>query len=288
MGRKRILVLGSNGMAGHVMTTFLEEKGTYEVSNLAHRKKLNESTQLLDVTNFTEFEAFLNKKHYDVIINCIGILNQYAYEFKDKAILLNSYLPHFLEKKYRSGGTKIIHLSTDCVFSGKSGPYTETSFKDGDTYYDRTKALGEIFDDSNLTVRTSIIGPDMNYDGIGLFNWFMKSKGKVDGYVNSIWTGITTTELAKAVEKAIIRDISGIYHLASAKSISKYELLLLLKDVFKKKDVSINKYLNELSDKSLINTRNDFDYKVPDYELMVSEMREWILRHPSFYTYYNM
>jgi dTDP-4-dehydrorhamnose reductase len=128
----------------------------------------------------------------------------------------------------------------------------------------------------------------MNYDGIGLFNWFMKSKGKINGYVNSIWTGITTTELAKAVEEAIINDISGIYHLASGRSISKYELLLLLKDVFKKEDVFINKYQNELSDKSLINTRNDFAYKVPDYEFMVSEMREWMLRHLSFYTYYNV
>lgn len=288
MSRKKILVLGSTGMAGHVMTTFLEESGAYDVFNLAHKKKLNEKSYLLDVTDFLNLEAFLDKENFDVIINCIGILNQFATTFKDKAILLNSYLPHFLEAKYKGGHTKIIHLSTDCVFSGKTGSYTETSFKDGDTYYDRTKAIGEIYEGRNLTVRTSIVGPDINYDGIGLFNWFMKAKGKINGYVNSIWTGVTTIELAKAVEKAVINDISGIYHLVSEKRINKYELLLLFKEVFKKQDVHIDEYCNDLLDKSLLNTRKDFDYKVPDYKFMISEMREWILRHPSFYPYYNV
>ena len=287
MGRKRILVLGSTGMAGHVMTTFFEETGVYDVFNLAHKKKLNEKSYLLDAADFSEFKAFLDKNDFDVVINCIGILNQYADAFKDRAILLNSYLPHFLEVRYKDSNTKIIHLSTDCVFSGKTGPYTETSFKDGDTYYDRTKAIGEINEGRNLTVRTSIIGPDMNYDGIGLFHWFMKSRGKINGYVNAIWTGITTIELAKALEQAIKSDLSGIYHLVSPKSINKYDLLLLFKDVFNKKDVQIDKYYNPILDKSLINTRRDFNYKVPDYPAMISEMREWIAGHPSFYPHYT-
>ncbi|QNU66872.1 SDR family oxidoreductase [Ruminiclostridium herbifermentans] len=287
MGKKKILILGSTGMAGHVITTYFEESGAYEVFNLAHKKKLNEKTYVLDVTDFTAFEAFLNKEDFDIIVNCIGILNQYADANKAKAILLNSYLPHFLENKFRNTQVKIIHLSTDCVFSGKTGSYTETAFKDGDSYYDRTKALGEIVDGRNLTFRTSIIGPDINHDGIGLFNWFMKSKGIINGYVNSIWTGVTTIELAKAIEKAIEKDISGLYHLVSKKSINKYELLLLIKNIFNKNDVRIDKYHNELIDKSLINTRSDFDYDVIDYSKMISEMKKWILAHPTFYTHYS-
>lgn len=288
MSKKKILVLGSTGMAGHVMTAYLEEKQTYDVFNLAHKRKLNENTFILDVTKFTEFEEYLDKEGFDVIINCIGILNQYAEASKDKAILLNSYLPHFLQSKFKNLSTKIIHISTDCVFSGKTGPYTENSFKDGDSYYDRTKALGEIYDNNNLTIRTSIIGPDINYNGIGLFNWFMKSQGKVNGYINSIWTGVTTVELAKAVDMAIIKDISGLYHLVPEKSINKYELLLLFKDIFNKKDIYINKYNNEPIDKRLLNTRHDFDYEVPDYITMISEMKEWVLNHLYFYENYRL
>jgi dTDP-4-dehydrorhamnose reductase len=287
MGKKKILVLGSTGMAGHVITIYFEESGAYEVFNLAHKKKLNEKTYVLDVTDFIAFEELLNKEDFDIIVNCIGLLNQYADANKDKAILLNSYLPHFLETKFRGSSVKIIHLSTDCVFSGKTGSYAEAAFRDGDSYYDRTKALGEIIEGRNLTFRTSIIGPDINYDGIGLFNWFMKSKGKINGYANSIWTGVTTIELAKAIEKAIVKDISGLYHLVTEKSINKHELLLLIKDIFNKNDVHIEKYQNELIDKSLINTRQDFDYDVLDYNKMISEMKEWILVHPYFYTHYS-
>ena len=287
MGKKKILILGSTGMAGHVITTYFEENGAYEVFNLAHKKRLNEKTYVLDVTDFIEFEEFLKKEDFDIIVNCIGILNQYADANKGKAILLNSYLPHFLENKFRGSLVKIIHLSTDCVFSGKSGSYIETAFRDGDSYYDRTKAIGEIMEGRNLTFRTSIIGPDLNYDGIGLFNWFMKSKGTINGYANSIWTGVTTIELAKAIEKAIEKDISGLYHLVAEKSINKYELLLLIKKIFSKNDISIDKYQNEPLDKSLINTRNDFEYNVQDYNKMISEMKAWILAHPSFYTHYT-
>lgn len=286
MDRQKILILGSTGMAGHVMTMFFEECGAYDVYNLAHKKKLNEKSYLCDATDFLKLGAFLEQEDFDVIINCIGILNQNAAKNRDRAILLNSYLPHFLEARFRQSHTKIVHLSTDCVFSGKSAPYTETSFRDGDTYYDRTKAIGEICEGRNLTVRTSIIGPDINYDGIGLFNWFMKSKGSINGYVNAIWTGITTIELAKAVEKALKNDLSGIYHLVPEESINKYELLLLFQEIFNKNDVRVDKYFNDRIDKSLINTRNDFDYKVPAYKIMITGMKNWILAHPELYPLY--
>lgn len=286
MGGNKILVLGASGMAGHVVTTFLEEKGIYEVANLVHKKKLNDKSHVVDATDFRELNKFLDSGRFDVIINCIGILNQNATEFIANAILLNSYLPHYLEDRFKNSQTRIIHLSTDCVFSGKTGSYDENSFKDGDKAYDRTKALGEICSDHSLTIRTSIIGPDINEDGIGLFNWFMKSKGQINGYVNSIWTGITTIELAKAIEKMIDADLSGIYHLVPEKSINKYELLVLLKNIFNREDLNISEYYNDIVDKSLINTRRDFGYKFPDYPAMIGGMKEWINQHRSLYPHY--
>jgi dTDP-4-dehydrorhamnose reductase len=288
LGGIKILVLGASGMAGHVITTFMEEKGIYDVANLVHRKKLNDESCIVDVTDFTELNKFLASDCFDVIINCIGILNQYAAEFIANAILLNSYLPHYLEDRYKGSQTKIIHLSTDCVFSGKTGSYSEISFRDGDKPYDRTKALGEIYSDHSLTIRTSIIGPDINEDGIGIFNWFMKSKGKINGYVNSIWTGITTIELAKAIEKMIAADLNGLYHLVPEKSISKYELLVLLKNIMNRNDIDISAYNNDIVDKSLLNTRKDFEYIVPDYSAMIYGMKEWIKQHQSLYPHYNL
>jgi len=107
---------------------------------------------------------------------------------------------------------KIIQISTDCVFSGKDGGYKEDSFRDGDTIYARTKALGEINNNKDLTIRTSIIGPDINEDGIGLFHWFMKQSGTIYGFRNAYWTGVTTIELAKGIEKFIEYNVTGIYH----------------------------------------------------------------------------
>ncbi|MFZ7102553.1 MAG: dTDP-4-dehydrorhamnose reductase family protein [Peptococcaceae bacterium] len=288
MNKQKILVLGSTGMAGHVITTFLTEQEKYEVFNLARKKKLNEKSYLLDASDFTKLDLFLDKENFAVIINCIGILNQFADEFKGRAILLNSYLPHFLADKYQGTGTKIIHLSTDCVFSGKTGSYLETSYKDSDSFYGRTKALGEICNNRNTTIRTSIIGPDLSNSGIGLFNWFMHSQGSVKGFANSIWTGITTIELAKAIEKIIDQDLTGIYHLVPEKSISKYELLVIFKEVFQRDQVCVREYANEFNDKSLMNTRCDFDYKIPDYQFMATEMKEWILHHKSFYAHYDI
>ena len=94
-------------------------------------------------------------------------------------------------------------MSTDCVFSGKTGWYSETSSRDGETFYDRSKALGELENNKDLTFRNSIIGPDLNKNGIGLFNWFMKQEGQIYGFTKAIWTGVTTLTLAKAMERCV-------------------------------------------------------------------------------------
>ncbi|KNF09647.1 dTDP-4-dehydrorhamnose reductase [Gottschalkia purinilytica] len=283
---KKVLILGSTGMAGHVIYRYFEELGIYELYNLSHSYKLNENTKILDVRKLDVFEKFLDEIKFDIIVNCIGLLNDFAERSPKDAILVNSYLPKFLEEKYLDSNTKIIHLSTDCVFSGKQGSYSENSFKDGNTIYALTKSIGEIDNNKDLTIRTSIIGPDINKNGIGLFNWFMKQSGNIKGYKNVIWTGITTIELAKAIQEFINQNITGIYHLIPKEKISKYELLILLKSTFGKSEINIYEDNQIISDKSLLNTRTDFNYMVHEYTEMLKHMKTWIEANKKNYDHY--
>lgn len=177
-------------------------------------------------------------------------------------------------------------MSTDCVFSGKAAPYSENSIRDGETFYDRTKGLGEIDSPRHLTFRNSIIGPDLKEHGIGLFNWFMKQNGPINGYTGAIWTGVTTLTLAKAMERAAMEGTTGLYHLVNPVSINKFDLLQLFNKHFKDNQITINPSSLVNLDKTLINTRNDFSYKVPSYEEMIIEMKDWIYAHKKLYPHY--
>jgi dTDP-4-dehydrorhamnose reductase len=282
----KILVLGAGGMAGHLVSLYLRENGL-SVDTLSARHAIDKNTRILDVTDSAKFRIFLDSTKYDIVINCIGLLIKQSEERKDLAAYLNSYLPHFLEKYYSDSQTKIIHLSTDCVFSGQNPPYRENSPYDAQTFYDRSKALGEILNNKDLTFRMSIIGPDMNKDGIGLFNWFYQQSGEVSGFTKAIWNGITTLELAKGIKAAIEQNLIGVYHLVPKDNISKYDLLLLFKDTFGRTDINIKPDNKTMAgDKTLINTRKDFDNKVPDYKIMVQEMKNWIDSHNKLYKHY--
>ncbi|MDD2574221.1 MAG: sugar nucleotide-binding protein [Bacillota bacterium] len=287
---KRILVLGSTGMAGHVITMWLGKNPDYEVFNVSRRSCLNRHTALIDAMDIGRLDDYLREISPDVIVNCIGILNQYASAEKDKAVFLNSYLPHYLERRYRGSSTRIIHLSTDCVFSGKDGDYPENAFRDGDDFYARTKAIGEIVNNKDITIRTSIIGPDMRLEGIGLFNWFMKSKGIICGYTRAFWNGVTTIELARLVETMLDSNTSGLVHFVNRNKISKHRLLTIIKQKFQRNDIEIEESENTVSDKSLLNTREDFVYPVPAYTEMIGEMKEWVdnnkLLYPHYFTHY--
>jgi len=157
----KVLVLGATGMAGHIIALYFKEKG-YEVISYSRFPFVFTENIIGDVFDTEKFKSVLIEGNYDAVINCIGILNQYAEDNPSKAIYLNAYLPHLIVDTLKNTKTKLIHMSTDCVFAGNSGPYFENSICDGITFYDRTKALGEINDDKNLTFRNSIIGPDMH------------------------------------------------------------------------------------------------------------------------------
>jgi dTDP-4-dehydrorhamnose reductase len=281
----RILILGANGMAGHVIAIYLKEQG-HEVTALTRRSFPYCENIIADATNLPILSETIETRKYDAVINCIGILNQYAEDNKHQAVFLNSYLPHYLSYITRESKTKIIHMSTDCVFSGKTGNYSENSLRDGETFYDRSKALGELENEKDLTFRNSIIGPDINIDGIGLFNWFMKQSGEINGFTKAIWTGVTTITLAKAMEKALNENLTGLYNLVNNQSISKFELLNLFNKHMRAGSISILPSDVVKVDKSLINNRNDFVFEVPGYEQMVIEMKEWIENHKEIYSHY--
>jgi dTDP-4-dehydrorhamnose reductase len=283
----KVLVLGANGMAGHTISLYFKEKGhevtTFSVVPFPYCKNI-----IGDAFDRENFLKVIRDVNYDLIINCIGILNQFADENPSKAVYLNSYIPHLIADTLKNFHTKLIQMSTDCVFAGNSGPYFENSFRDGKTFYDRTKALGEIEDDKNLTFRNSIIGPDINPNGIGLFNWFMKQKGIIQGYTGALWTGVTTLTLAKAMEKAAEENLTGIYNLVNNQSISKFDLLKLFNKYFRNSELIIEENNNLKLDKSLRNSRSDFSFIVPSYEQMIIEMRDWIISHKELYQHYNL
>lgn len=279
---KKIVVLGSLGMAGHIMSEYLDSFSEYEVLGIA-RNNGKYVNKILDVSNFSDVEQYLNTVNADIVINCVGMLVQQSKDNLSSAILINSYLPHFLAELGNKLNYKLIHISTDCVFSGKNGQYTEDAFRDGDDNYARTKALGEIINDKDLTIRTSIIGPELKDNGTGLLDWFFKQSVEVKGYTQAYWSGVTTLELAKATHQFIQQNITGLYQLCPKQKISKFDLLTIFAKVWHK-EITIKAFSDYAVDKSLVCTRTDFKYIRHDYLTMLNELKVWIHNHPTYYS----
>jgi len=271
----KLLILGGKGMAGHVITKYFMQNTHYDVFYTS-RNSNDKDSMYLDVTDFKKVEETIEFLKPNVIINCIGILNEHASNNPMRAFQINSLLPHQLAKLIERYQGKLIHISTDCVFSGSKGDYTENDSPDGASVYAQSKQLGEIIDDKHLTIRTSIIGPELKEDGIGLFLWFMKRQGIIKGYKKVFWNGVTTLELAKAIEFFLENNITGLYHLHSKQKLSKLTLLKLIKEVFEKDDVEIIPDEEIVLDRTIINTRTDFCYLTPSYRQMLTELKEWM------------
>lgn len=242
----KIAVLGTKGMLAHVMIDVLSE--THDVTGISLR-------------NRTIFETDLNS--YDVVINCIGILVNESELRRDRATYYNTFLPHYLAHNIPG---KLIHISTDCVFD--------------DTFYGKTKLLGEVNNSRHVTLRTSIIGPELNPNGTGLFNWFMRQNTDIDGYKQAIWSGITTLQLAKSIDEVINKDIGGIYNLTTD-GIDKFSLLVMLNEIFYK-FLKITP-IEEGEDKSL---PGGGLIELPDYKTQIQEMKGWIDEQPERYSHY--
>lgn len=279
------LVLGANGMAGHMIAAYLQEQG-HSVLGFARSESPVCPTYIGDIRNQAQLEEVLSRRRFHYVVNCVGILNRAVDRNLAEGIYLNSVLPHLLAERLRDTPAKLIHISTDCVFEGTRGNYTEHDQPDAASYYGRSKALGEVIDGRNLTVRTSIIGPELKTDGVGLLHWFLMQKEAVNGFDRVIWSGVTTLQLAKFISRDAERPRTGLYHLVNNQTISKYGLLCLFNRFCREEKIEIRRATEPECDKSLRNTDTDSSDLPPGYEKMTAELAEWMRRHPELYRQY--
>ena len=281
---KKVLVLGSTGMLGHMVYHFLDSTNKYDLYNLSFRNKLNSKTIIEDVSDQQNLSNLINDISPDVIINCIGILIKGSNENLKKAIYINAYFPHWLKDICEEIDCKLIHVSTDCVFSGKNGGNDENSIKDAIDDYGKTKSLGEFDSFNHLCIRTSIIGPELKQNGEGLMHWLFNQKGTINGFKNVFWSGVTTLELAKAIHFSIENNISGLWNVTNGEAISKYELLKKIIKTFSINKLKLESNTDKISDKSLKSIRG-IDYKVPSYQIMLEDLADYYRENQKLYNY---
>ncbi len=269
----KLLVLGSDGMVGHVVSLFLKERG-HSATELPNSG--------INIRNVYSLESIIREGAFGAVINCTAVINNDAEADKAEAVLINTLLPHLLERITQGTETVIVHRSTDCIFSGKKGKYSLEDIPDAKSFYGRSKALGELLNSKDITIRTSLIGPEMDINGKGLFNWFYNQKGDVPGYANAIWSGITTIEYAKAVEWFLRNKKHGLFQLVPRNAISKYDLLNIFEKYYPG-ERKINRIENERIDKSLVPVCGGYD--VFGYEKQIIEMKQWTDSHKAIYRY---
>ena len=238
----RVLIIGGGGMLGHKLwQVFSQRFDTFVTvrrsSNCYARFGIFDMDRLktgIDAMRFDSVADVLFEVWPDVVINCIGVVKQSTEAHNPIAALtINSLFPHRLAVLCRQAGTRLIHISTDCVFSGRRGMYTEADEADPTDLYGRSKLLGEVQAEGCLTLRTSIIGRELETK-LGLLEWLLSSRGdSVKGYVNAVYTGFSTPTLAHILADIVAdhTDLSGLYHVSSA-PISKYHLLCILREAF--------------------------------------------------------
>lgn len=277
----RVLVLGGTGMLGHVLWRTCSERFDAYATVRAD-EPAGAATELLDsdrtVTGVRVEEPgsvarALDETQADAVVNCIGVVKQ-AVDDPAVAIRANALFPHELAAACRERGARLIHISTDCVFSGQKGGYTEGDHPDPVDVYGRSKLLGEVTTPGALTIRTSMIGREIATSN-GLLEWFLaQSGGAVRGFTRAVFSGPTTPVLARAVADILERhsSLAGLYHL-SADPIAKCELLKLLRDAFEV-EIEIEPDESVVIDRSLDSTalRDATGWTCPSWPEMVAEL----------------
>lgn len=249
----KILVLGSTGLLGNSVGRYFNEKTEFETFLTFRNEDVSYGKNKLYFDALNSKLEILPKCDY--IINCIGIIKPFMNLDKEKNIYINSVFPHKLATFCKERGAKLIHITTDCVFSGREGSYTEESTHDALDVYGKSKSIGE--PDSCMLLRTSIIGEEIHKNA-SLIEWAKSMKDReVNGYVNHIWNGVTTKHYAELCEKIIKLNMFevGLFHIYS-NTVSKYELLHLISNRFHL-NLKIQKFLTEEKcDRSLSSVKN--------------------------------
>lgn len=284
MHTKKVLVFGVIGMLGHTLFNQLSKYNSLDVYGTSRSldglskwfspKLIGKIQGNVDADNFDSVIRAIADLKPDVVINCIGIIKQTA-PAKDPliSITINSLFPHRLAHVCKAAGSRLIHISTDCVFDGAQGNYTEKDQANANDLYGRTKFLGEVYYPHCVTLRTSIIGHELKGKH-SLIEWFLAQKGKVRGFTNAIYSGFPTVEIARIISEYVITNpnLKGLYHVSSD-PISKYKLLQLVADKYKKQ-IEIEPFDDFRLDRSLDSTlfRTITGYTPPSWPELVDRM----------------
>lgn len=286
----KIMILGGSGMLGHRLWINLRKDHEVWVTVRGEQNPFPQVAEFpqefiryrVDGMAFDEVTRALASIQPDLVINCIGLIKQMGHIARDPlfSISLNTLLPHRVSLICRAAKIRMIHISTDCVFSGRKGNYDESDQSDAEDLYGRTKFLGEVQYPHTVTLRTSIIGQELKTH-LGLIEWFLAQTGTIKGFQKAIFTGFTTDELARIIMHYVIPnlELSGLYQVSSD-PISKYDLLMLAREAYDK-DIMILPDQDYFCDRSLDSTRfrTVTGYQPPAWPDMLAEMAS----HKDFY-----
>lgn len=282
----RVMVLGVTGMLGNAMFRVLSENSSLSVYGTARSESsrrffaVNLSSQIIvgvDVENPDSLVKSFAAVRPNVVVNCVGLVKQLA-DANDplQAVPINTLLPHRLAALCQATGARLVHISTDCVFSGSKGNYLESDFPDAYDLYGRSKLLGEVDYPNAITLRTSIIGHELTGHR-SLVGWFLAQQGSVKGFTGAVFSGLPTVELARVVCDFVLphSQLHGLYHVA-AKPINKFDLLKLIAQTYGR-DIGITP-----SDELVINRSLNADrfkettgYVAPEWPALVQRMYEF-------------
>jgi dTDP-4-dehydrorhamnose reductase len=286
----RILILGANGLLGNTITKYFINKSNFQTYALVRdyskvllfKKNLRRNIYVIDnIFDLSSLEKKIEFIKPNVVINCLGLINKKknkSFNLIQNYIKINSLFPHKLYEICNKLEARLIHFSSDCIFSGKLGFYSEKDLPDPIDIYGRSKLLGEIDYENSLTIRKSAIGHELSTKN-GLLEWFLNEHNFVNGYKNVIFSGLTVLELAKIIEKYILpmTHLRGILNI-SGESISKFDLLKIIADVYNKsieiipdESIKINRTLNGAQFSKLTG------YKINSWPVLIKSMYEFNL-----------
>ena len=283
---KKVLILGANGMLGHTLLKYFSKISKYETfgllrnkSKLINIKELCNQNNIIEsnITDMNNLKNIVRNIKPDVVVNCIGIIKQdFSSDNPLISISVNSLFPHQLYEICQLNNSRLIHFSTDCVFSGRKGNYIESDYPDALDLYGRSKFLGEVKNSDAITLRTSIIGEELS-SARGLLSWFLAQKEDIKGYKNAIFSGLTAFEIGRVIKDFIIpnNNLNGIYHLSS-NPIDKFSLLSIIKEIYNKK-IEIFPDSEYKIDRSLDSSRfqRDTGYRPTNWNLAIKNMKKF-------------
>ena len=277
----KILILGSSGILSKTLQLYLSKKNI-DFLTISRERNSNRNFYLKDISNFKNLEQLIFKIKPKYIINCIGVTKfNNTYKNKKLTILLNTKMPIYLAELCKLNKIYFLHISTDCVFSGKKGNYSDNSYKDTKDLYGLSKNKGEVKNKFTTTIRTSFIGPELNTKK-SLLSWFLNEKKFVRGYSKAFFSGLTSLELSKIIYNYFIKKNilqNKIINIGSRR-ISKFTLLTKIRKIFKK-NINIVRYQNFIIDRSLDSKkfRKLTRYKVVKWDKMLLELKRFMINN---------